>query len=69
MEAFNHLLYWLRELRDSANSYLSQYEPLLLILTPILTFVFAGIVQSFISVIHEKGLRAISLELVMSCVK
>lgn len=69
MEAFNPVLYWLSKLRDSANSYLSQFEPVLLVLTPIFTFVLARIFQSFISVIHEKGLRATFLELFMSCVK
>lgn len=55
--------------RASANSFLSQFEPLTLVLAPLLTLILARVVQSFLDVIHEKGLKATIIGVFMSSVK
>lgn len=69
MEPLNLLSSSLNRLRASANSYLSDYEPLALIAAPILTLILARLFQSFVDVISEKGLKATLLGFFMSCVK
>lgn len=56
-------------LRASANSFLSQFEPLLLVVAPLITFLVAQIVQSFIQVVHEKGFKATLIGFIMTWVK
>ncbi|KAF3431018.1 hypothetical protein FNV43_RR25748 [Rhamnella rubrinervis] len=55
--------------RASANSYLSEYEPLVLVLAPVFAVVVARIVQSVLHVLHEKGLKGTVIGFVMSSVK
>ncbi|XP_022733548.1 sphingosine-1-phosphate lyase-like isoform X1 [Durio zibethinus] len=55
--------------RASANSFLSQFEPLALLLAPLLSLLVARVLQSFLSLILEKGLKATLLGLFMSSVK
>ncbi|GKU92809.1 hypothetical protein SLEP1_g6484 [Rubroshorea leprosula] len=55
--------------RGSANSYLSEFEPLTLLLAPLITLLVAHVVRSFFGVIHEKGLKATVLGVLMSFVK
>ncbi|PON54957.1 Pyridoxal phosphate-dependent decarboxylase [Trema orientale] len=59
---------WLR-LRAQANSYLSQYEPLVLVLAPLFALFVASILQSLVRVLHEKGLKATVLTLFMNTIK
>ncbi|XP_059656630.1 sphingosine-1-phosphate lyase isoform X1 [Cornus florida] len=59
----------LNRFRASANSFLSQYEPLNLLLAPLLSLIFASVLQSFVRVVHDKGLKATLLGLFMSFVK
>ncbi|KAL0421584.1 UNVERIFIED_CONTAM: Sphingosine-1-phosphate lyase [Sesamum latifolium] len=59
----------LNRFRASANSVLSQYEPLALLLVPILTLLLARILQSVLRVVFEKGLKSAVLELFMASVK
>lgn len=66
---FHRISSYLNPLRASANSYLSQFEPLALVLLPILTLFFARLVRSIFSVVSEKGLKSAALELVMASVK
>ncbi|XP_019246863.1 PREDICTED: sphingosine-1-phosphate lyase isoform X2 [Nicotiana attenuata] len=49
---------WLNQFRASTNSFLSQYEPLTLLLSPLFALLLAQILQSFFLVIHERGLKA-----------
>ncbi|KAK6241827.1 hypothetical protein SCA6_007216 [Theobroma cacao] len=60
---------FLNHFRASANSFLSQFEPLALLLAPLLTLLVARFLQSFLSVIHEKGLKATFLGFFMSFIK
>ncbi|KAG4162998.1 hypothetical protein ERO13_D01G100300v2 [Gossypium hirsutum] len=55
--------------RLSANLFLSQFEPLALLLAPLLTLFIARLLHSLLSVIHEKGLKATVLALFMSSIK
>ncbi|KDP26835.1 hypothetical protein JCGZ_17993 [Jatropha curcas] len=59
----------LREFRVSANSFLSEYEPLDLLIAPFLTFLLARILRSFLRVIYENGLKATVLGFFMSFIK
>ncbi|KAF8040930.1 hypothetical protein BT93_B2987 [Corymbia citriodora subsp. variegata] len=56
-------------LRASANSFLSQYEPLSLVLAPLLAVLVARAVRSFVGILHERGLKATLIGFFMSCVK
>ncbi|KAG4963687.1 hypothetical protein JHK84_040766 [Glycine max] len=47
--------------RASANSFLSQDEPLLLLLTPLLSLVFAHALRFFFHLLSENGLKAMLL--------
>ncbi|KAK4486059.1 hypothetical protein RD792_008724 [Penstemon davidsonii] len=60
---------YLNRFRASANSYLSEYEPLALIVVPIFTLFFARVIQSIFVVIFEKGLKSAVTELLMTSVK
>ncbi|XP_052880904.1 sphingosine-1-phosphate lyase isoform X2 [Gossypium arboreum] len=55
--------------RLSANLFLSQFEPLALLLAPLLTLFIARLLHSLLSVIHEKGLKATVLALFMRSIK
>ncbi|GFY88111.1 dihydrosphingosine phosphate lyase [Actinidia rufa] len=55
--------------RASANSFLSQYEPLALLLSPILSLIAAWIIQSFLHTLRDKGLKATLLGFFMNSVK
>ncbi|KAB2097315.1 hypothetical protein ES319_A01G163300v1 [Gossypium barbadense] len=55
--------------RLSANLFLSQFEPLALLLAPLLTLFIARLLHSLLSVIHEKGLKATVLALSMRSIK
>ncbi|KAF5449307.1 hypothetical protein F2P56_029770 [Juglans regia] len=55
--------------RASANSFLSEYEPLALLLAPLLAFLVARTLQSFLGVVHERGLKATFVAFLMSLLK
>ncbi|CAJ2669353.1 unnamed protein product [Trifolium pratense] len=55
--------------RTAANSFLSQYEPLTLVLVPLFSLFLANVIRSFFSVIHDKGLKATVLGFFMSFIK
>ncbi|KAA8528950.1 hypothetical protein F0562_033562 [Nyssa sinensis] len=63
------LLSSLNRFRASANSFLSQYEPLTLLLAPLLSLLVASILQFFVHVVHDKGLKVTLLGFLMSSVK
>lgn len=63
------LISWFHQSRASLNSFLSQYDPLSLILAPILTFLVARFLRSVLDVVHEKGFKAAVVGLVMSFLK
>ncbi|KAL9257648.1 Sphingosine-1-phosphate lyase-like protein [Drosera capensis] len=55
--------------RDSANSWLDQYEPVALVVVPIISIVIARAVKSAIDGVAEKGVRATVVELFLRLVK
>ncbi|XP_041011914.1 sphingosine-1-phosphate lyase isoform X1 [Juglans microcarpa x Juglans regia] len=55
--------------RASANSFLLEYEPLALLLAPLLAFLVARTLQSFLGVVHERGLKATFIAFLMSLLK
>ncbi|KAJ4715450.1 Sphingosine-1-phosphate lyase-like protein [Melia azedarach] len=55
--------------RASANSFLSQYEPLTLLIAPLLTLLVARILQSIFSAVHDKGLKQTVIGFFMSWIK
>ncbi|GAV72898.1 Pyridoxal_deC domain-containing protein [Cephalotus follicularis] len=57
------------DFRASVNSLLSAYEPLVLLLGPLAALFIAGFIQSFLHVLHEKGLKATVVSFFMSCIK
>ncbi|KAJ7957528.1 Glutamate decarboxylase/sphingosine phosphate lyase [Quillaja saponaria] len=60
---------YLNQFRASANSFLSQYEPLALLLAPLLALVLARTLQLVLQLVHEKGLKATLLGLLMNSIK
>ncbi|KAL5082723.1 hypothetical protein RYX36_011144 [Vicia faba] len=59
---FNHF-------RTTANSFLSQYEPLALILVPLFTLFVANVVRSVFQVFCDKGVKATLLGFFMNFIK
>ncbi|KAJ9709890.1 hypothetical protein PVL29_001394 [Vitis rotundifolia] len=55
--------------RAAANSFLSEYEPLTLLLAPLLALLIARILQCFVDVVNEKGLKATILGFLITSVK
>ncbi|KAB1207744.1 Sphingosine-1-phosphate lyase [Morella rubra] len=55
--------------RASANSFLSEYEPLALLLAPFISLLVAQRLQSFLTVVNERGLRATFIAFFMSLIK
>ncbi|KAK9050009.1 hypothetical protein SSX86_031025 [Deinandra increscens subsp. villosa] len=56
-------------LRDSANSFLSQFEPLAILLLPILSLLIARAIQAVFQVIQDRGLKATVIGLFMTLLK
>ncbi|GFP98919.1 sphingosine-1-phosphate lyase [Phtheirospermum japonicum] len=65
----DEIISYLNRLRASSNSYLSQFEPVALVLVPTFTLFFARIVQSIFRVGFEKGLKSVILDFIMTSVK
>lgn len=57
------------QFRASANSFLAEFEPLALLFAPLFTLFLARIIQSFLGVIREKGLKATFIGLFMTFIK
>ncbi|KAJ8773620.1 hypothetical protein K2173_005866 [Erythroxylum novogranatense] len=55
--------------RASANSFLSEYEPLALVLAPLLTFFFARAFQLLIAFVHQNGFKATIIGFLTTLVK
>ncbi|KAK9108525.1 hypothetical protein Syun_024536 [Stephania yunnanensis] len=55
--------------RASANSFLSQFEPLALFFAPLLALLIASLVQWFLSRVYERGLKSLVLGFLMSLIK
>lgn len=60
---------YLQQLRSSANSSLSHYEPIVLVAATFLALFVARALHSLVSAFHEKGLRAAAIGFVMSSAK
>lgn len=55
--------------RNSANSHLSEYEPLLLVVSPLLALAVASILHSALRVVSDNGLKPTVLALLMNFLK
>ncbi|CAN6824244.1 unnamed protein product [Brassica oleracea] len=55
--------------RGSLNSRLSEFEPLALLVTPLVTLFLAQVIGSVLGVVHEKGLKACLLGFIMCFLK
>ncbi|BBG93875.1 dihydrosphingosine phosphate lyase, partial [Prunus dulcis] len=60
---------FLLDVRASANSFLSEYEPLVLVSAPLIALFVASMLQSALQVLHENGLKPTLLGFFMSFVK
>ncbi|XP_050372375.1 sphingosine-1-phosphate lyase [Argentina anserina] len=60
---------FLLDARASANSFLHRYEPLVLVSAPLIALVVASTLQSVISGVQEKGVKATLLALFMGFIK
>ncbi|XP_061369403.1 uncharacterized protein LOC133312241 [Gastrolobium bilobum] len=63
------LTYHFNRFRTSANSFLSQYEPLTLLLGPFLSLLLAHVIRSLFWVLHDKRLKATLLGFFMTSIK
>ncbi|KAL7135147.1 hypothetical protein ABFS83_11G073100 [Erythranthe nasuta] len=66
---FDEILASMNQFRASANSFLSQYEPIALISIPIFTLLFARIVHSISRLVSDKGLKSTILDFFMASLK
>lgn len=66
---FHEIISYMNQFRAALNSFLSQYEPLVLLLIPIFTLFLARFLQSIAGVVSEKGLKYAILEFVMASFK
>ncbi|KAI8547571.1 hypothetical protein RHMOL_Rhmol07G0206500 [Rhododendron molle] len=57
------------QFRASANSFLSQFEPLTLLLSPLLSLLIAWILHSFFHVVRDKGLKPTLLGFFINSIK
>ncbi|KAG5249674.1 sphingosine-1-phosphate lyase [Salix suchowensis] len=57
------------DLRAFANSFLSNYEPLALVLAPLFALFTARILQSFFLLVHDNGLKPTILEFLITSIK
>jgi hypothetical protein len=55
--------------RGSLNSRLSEFEPLVLLLVPLVSLFLAQIIGSVFGVVHEKGLKACLIGFIMGLLK
>ncbi|XP_028786951.1 sphingosine-1-phosphate lyase [Neltuma alba] len=55
--------------RSSANSFLSQYEPIVLLLSPLLPVLLAHTIRSFFHVVRDKGLKPTLIGLLINSIK
>ncbi|XP_073003293.1 sphingosine-1-phosphate lyase-like [Typha latifolia] len=59
----------LPRLRSLANEFLSEYEPIALVLSPLLALVLARFLHSVLSLLQERGIKAAVIGFLMSSVK
>lgn len=60
---------FLVEFRASANGFLSKYEPLALVFGPLFVVLLARLLQSFLDLVYERGLKATFLSFFMATIK
>ncbi|PIA51049.1 hypothetical protein AQUCO_01100105v1 [Aquilegia coerulea] len=60
---------FLIKIRTTTNSFLSQYEPLLLLITPLLVLFFTFNLQSFFNFVQDKGLKPTLIGFFMTSIK
>ncbi|KAJ4879859.1 Sphingosine-1-phosphate lyase [Raphanus sativus] len=67
--SFSSMKSMLIEARGSLNSRLSEFEPLALVFTPLITLFLAQVIGSVLGVVHEKGLKACLVGFIMGFFK
>ncbi|KAB5573223.1 hypothetical protein DKX38_000417 [Salix brachista] len=65
----DHAFSSLIDLKASANSFLSNYEPLALVFVPLLSLFIARILRSFLLLIHDNGLKSTILGFLFTSIK
>ena len=60
---------FLVEFRASANGFLSKYEPLALVFGPLFVILLARLLQSFLDLVYERGLKATFISFFMATIK
>ncbi|KAF7836805.1 sphingosine-1-phosphate lyase [Senna tora] len=63
------LMSYFNRFRSSANSFLSQYEPIVLLLSPLVALLLANTISSFFQLVHDKGLKQTLLGFLINSVK
>lgn len=67
--AYSSMKSMLIQARSLLNSRLSEFEPLVLLVAPLLTLYLAQIIGSVFGVVHEKGLKACLVGFIMGFLK
>ncbi|KAL0698771.1 hypothetical protein Bca4012_054893 [Brassica carinata] len=67
--SFSSMKSMLIQARGSLNSSLSEFEPLALVFTPLVTLFLAQVIGSVLGVVHEKGLKACLVGFIMGFLK
>lgn len=67
--SFSSMKSMLIEARGSLNSRLSEFEPLALVFTPLITLFLGQVIGSVLGVVHEKGLKACLVGFIMGFFK
>ncbi|KAL9225547.1 hypothetical protein vseg_001456 [Gypsophila vaccaria] len=57
------------EIRERCNSKLSEYEPIVLVIAPVVSILLAGILQSVVNIVSEKGLKPCIIAFFMYIIK
>uniref|UniRef100_A0A6N2M8D1 Sphingosine-1-phosphate lyase n=1 Tax=Salix viminalis TaxID=40686 RepID=A0A6N2M8D1_SALVM len=65
----DHAFSSLIDLKASANSFLSNYEPLALVFVPLLSLFIARVLRSFLLLIHDNGLKSTILGFLFTSIK
>ncbi|KAH9623593.1 hypothetical protein KSS87_008647 [Heliosperma pusillum] len=69
MAKFSQFSSLLNQLRASSNSLLSEYEPIVLVIAPILSLLIARIIHSLLLIVYENGLKASLIASFMYAIK
>ncbi|MCL7043586.1 hypothetical protein MKW94_006511 [Papaver nudicaule] len=69
MEFISSLSVLINNLRDEVNSYLSETEPILLVVTPLLALLISSVLHSLFNHVQDKGFKSAVIEFFMNSIK